>query len=120
MDENVLLGVGNHTMPLPPAFWRRHLSGGADLSFMSEAHHRVRNFAVIQIARSGEPLPPEDISQKLGIPLNEVIPILDDLEKHLTFLFRGDGRNVSWAYPVTADKTPHQVIPSSGETIHAA
>lgn len=120
MDENVLLGVGKHTMPLPPSFWRRHLSGGADLSFMTEAHHRVRNFAVIEIARSGEPLPPEDISQKLGLPLDEVLSILQDLEEHMTFLFRGDGRNVTWAYPVTTDKTPHRLSSSSGETIHAA
>ena len=120
MDENVLLGVGKHTMPLSPAMWRRHLSVGADLSFMSEVHHRVRNFVVIEIARTGKPLSPEDISEKLVIPLDEVISLLDDLEKHMTFLFRGDGNNVTWAYPVTTEVTPHRVTSSSGESIHAA
>lgn len=120
MDENVLLGIGRHTMPLSPSLWRRHLSSSADLSFMSELHHRVRNFVVIDIPRTGKPLSPEYISEKLGIPLDKVIAILDDLEKHMTFLFRGDGRKVSWAYPVTTDDTPHRVIFSSGESTHAA
>lgn len=120
MDESVLLGVGRHTMPLQPALWRRHLSAGADLSFMSADHHRVRNFLVIEIPRIGKPLSPEDISEKLRIQLEKVIPILDDLEKHMKFLFRRDGINVSWAYPVTTEDTPHRVAFSSGESIHAA
>lgn len=120
MDENVLLGIGRHTMPLQPALWRQHLSAGADLSFMSEYHHRVRNFVVAEIPRIGKPLSPEYISEKLSIPMEKVIPILDDLEKHMKFLFRSDGVNVSWAYPVTTDDTPHQIIFSSGESIHAA
>ena len=31
-----------------------------------------------------------------------------------------DGENVTWAYPVTTDQTPHHVTFSSGEEVHAA
>jgi hypothetical protein len=46
--------------------------------------------------------------------------ILDDLEKHMTFLFRNQAGEVVWAYPVTVEKTPHRVTFDTGETIYAA
>ncbi len=46
--------------------------------------------------------------------------VLDDLEKHMTFLFRNKGGEVTWAYPVTVDKTPNHLTFSSGEQIYAA
>jgi hypothetical protein len=38
----------------------------------------------------------------------------------LTFLYRGDGRNVDWAYPVTVEQTPHRVTFDNGERFFAA
>ena len=63
---------------------------------------------------------PELIAARLDLPLGEVIPILDDLETHLTFLFRDEEGHVLWAYPMTASPTPHRVFFSSGEQIYAA
>ncbi len=87
---------------------------------MSADHHRVRDYVVMQIPRAGHSLALEDIAQALDLPPNRVSAILDDLEKHLTFLFRNPQGEVEWAYPVTAARTPHHVAFSSGERIDAA
>jgi hypothetical protein len=87
---------------------------------MSEDHHRVRDFAVRELPRVGQPLSPAYIAQELDLPLARAIAILDELEKNMTFLFRCDGESVTWAYPVTVDRTPHRVRFSSGEQVYAA
>ncbi len=112
-------------VPMPGWLWRRHVAAGAkrlkaSLGFMSEDHHRVRYFVVREIPRTGTPLSPEFISQALNLPLARLIQILDDLEQHLTFLYRNSQGDVAWAYPVTADRTPHRVKFSTGEEIGAA
>ena len=91
-----------------------------NMSFMSSDHHAVRNFVVSELPRAGKALPPEYIAHRLGLPLEQVAQILDDLERHLVFLFRNPQGEVAWAYPVTVDPTPHRVTFSSGEKIYAA
>jgi hypothetical protein len=88
---------------------------GAALAFMSEDHHRVRDFSVLELARTGAPLPPENIASALDLPLPRVATILDELERRMTFVFRSDGRNVTWAYPVTVEETPHHASFTTGE-----
>ncbi len=90
------------------------------LDFMSESHHRVRNFVVSELPQAGAALPPAVIAARLDLPLEQVTHILDDLEKHLVFLFRNPQGEVAWAYPVTVEPTPHRVTFSSGEKIYAA
>ena len=90
------------------------------MDFMSEAHQRVRDYAVLELPRSGKPLPPARIAQELQLVEAQVVEILDDLEKHKTFLFRNAQGAVSWAYPVTVDQTPHRVVFSTGEQVYAA
>jgi hypothetical protein len=46
--------------------------------------------------------------------------ILDELESRMTFLCRRGGDDVVWAYPVTAEKTPHQVRIDDGKAFSAA
>ena len=59
MDKNMLLGLWRLMLPIPPAIWKKRGEGGGDpLEFMTEAHHRVRNFTVLELARSGKPLAP--------------------------------------------------------------
>ena len=120
MKDSVLLGMGRHLMPVPRSIWQRHVGGEADLGFMSADHHRVRNYAVTELPRAGAPLPPASIAAALGLPVDRVNEILDDLERHMTFLFRNGEGAVAWAYPVTADRAPHRVTLSSGEQIYAA
>ncbi|MCL4251861.1 MAG: hypothetical protein KJ065_27160 [Anaerolineae bacterium] len=125
MSQNLLLGVSRFLLPIPRFIWQRQIDRNArdmeaSLSFMSNEHHMIRDFVVTEIARGGKPLSPALIADVLSLPLAQVISILDDLEKHMTFLFRNEQGDVVWAYPVTAEKTPHSVTLNSGETCYAA
>jgi hypothetical protein len=125
MTSRLLIGLGRHMIPIPRVLWQRHVRRStkgtkAHLGFMSEEHHLVRDFAVRELPSVGEPLSPEFIAGKLNLPVARVESILDELEKHMTFVCRNTQGAVAWAYPVTAESTPHHVAFSTGEQVHAA
>ena len=125
MAENVILGKGRGFEKLPRNTWEEHVviesqHIPAVLDFMTADHHRIRNFVVKEIARTGKTVSPAKISAALAIPQSRIIARLDDLEKNLFFLVRDSGGNVTWAYPVTAEKTPHKMMFNTGEKVHAA
>ena len=125
MIETILLGRGNQILEIPRAEWEGHLADvpghmQTRLSFMSPAHHAVRYFAVRELPRRGEPLPPELIAEGLDMPLDLTQAVLEDLEKKLFFLVRDERGAVAWAYPVTAERTPHRLTSSTGERLYAA
>ena len=124
MKDSLLLGLGRHMIPIPRMLWERMIKAKAGktragLAFMSEDHHRVRDFAVLELPRVGAPLAPETIAQALDLAVPRVVSILEELEAHLTFVFRGDRRVVTWAYPVTVDETPHHASFSTGEEAYS-
>ena len=125
MKNNLLLGIWRYLFPVPAPIWQSQVAQSAkhteaQLAFMSPEHHRVRNLVVRELPRLGKPLTPEWIARELNLPIEKVITLLDDLEKHLTFLFRNAAGAVVWAYPVTAAETPHRVTLSTGEQTFAA
>ena len=125
MEEQILIGKGREILAIPRRVWEEGWTGRvpqvqAKLGFMSQEHHLVRNFTVKELPRAGEPISPEFISQRLNLPIDRVSTILEELEKNLTFLYRNKGGRVAWAYPVTADETPHKIVFSTGERIHSA
>jgi hypothetical protein len=73
---------------------------------MTEDHHRIRDFVVLELPQLGKPIPAEHIGENLDLPMDRVLEILDELERNMTFLFRYEEGAVSWAYPVTAEVTP--------------
>lgn len=125
MNKRLLVGLWRCLLPVPPQLWQGQISKNArglddGLDFMTPEHHLVRNFVVREIPSLGQPLSPDIIAGKLGLPLERVIPVLDEMEKRMTFLFRNNRGEVTWAYPVTIDKTPHQISLSTGEQVYAA
>jgi hypothetical protein len=125
MSETILIGRGRLLTSIPRSQWEEQLSKVPQsmktrLSFMTRQHHLVRYFVVRSLPRIGRPIPPELIAEKLMLPLPRVNAILAELEERLFFLVRDERGHVSWAYPVTADKTPHRLTFSSGEQIYAA
>ena len=91
------------------------------LAFMTPRHHAVRNFVVMELPRNhGRPLTPAHIAAALQLDAASVVRLLDDLEKHLFFLVRDRAGNVSWAFPVSSDRTPHRLRFSTGERLFAA
>ena len=125
MNKSLVLGIGRFLLRIPRPIWQREVAHGAraaekSLAFMTADHHRVRDFVVREMPRYAEPILPEVIAQSLNMELAQVVPILDELEKNLTFLYRNEQGAVTWAYPVTVEPTPHRVTFSSGEQIYAA
>ena len=125
MKDTLLLGFRRYMIPIPRFIWRRVVardvnSTESDLGFMSEEHHLVRNLIVKELPRVGEPLSTEYIADRLKLPIEKVQTILDDLEKHMTFVCRYGRTEVNWAYPVTVEKTSHRITYNTGEKGHAA
>ncbi len=125
MSGTVLLGQGPQIAELPGKTWEEHLSqvpqhSETRFGFMSEEHHLVRHFVVRELPSTGNPMQPEFISQSLKLPVVRVNTILDELERNLFFLVRNDQGAVTWAYPVTVEKTPHELTLSTGERLHGA
>lgn len=124
MSDRLLLGLGRYMIPIPRVVWQRLLRRAgrtlrAGLGFMSEEHHAVRDFVVTELPRVGVPLTPEIIGARLDLAVDRVTAILGQLERHLTFLFRNAEGAVTWAYPVTVDKTPHHATFSTGEEAYS-
>jgi hypothetical protein len=125
MEETILLGRERQIRKISHAMWKQHLAqipehAPGRLSFMTDAHHQVRNFVVVELAKLGQPIEPQFIAERLMLPANRVNAILDELEKQLTFLVRNEQGAVAWAYPVTVEATPHRLQFSSGERLYAA
>jgi hypothetical protein len=122
MDNAILLGVWRIMISVPPALWSSTLAREtqSDLAFMTPDHHLVRDFVVRTMPLLNAPIPPETIASRVKLPIEHVRSILEELEHAKTFLFRNPAGAVTWAYPVTVAKTPHQVTFSSGEKLYAA
>jgi hypothetical protein len=123
--KTVLIGQGNEIEQLPQTTWEQELADiperqKARLEFMTKEHHAVRYFAVRELPRQGRPLAPALIADRLDLPEPRVVEILEELEKNLLFLVRNDEGAVSWAYPVTVDRTPHRLTFSTGARLYGA
>jgi hypothetical protein len=127
MKDRIMLGLWKYMLSVPPFLMdmkkqvaREKMRFEAAMGFMTEDHRRVHHFAVRELPNAGKPLSPDFIAGKLDLPRDRVVSVLTDLEKHMTFLFRNKQGEVTWAYPVTIDKTPHHLTFSSGEQVYAA
>jgi hypothetical protein len=125
MNKSLLLGVSRFLLRIPRPIWQQEVARSArasekSLKFMTPEHHQIRDFVVRELPRLGKPIPPETIAQSLNMEPERVAFILDELERNMTFLYRNEQGAVTWAYPVTVDKTPHRITFSSGEQIYAA
>ncbi len=127
MKDRIMLGLWKYMLGVPSCIMdlKKQLAHAkmryeASMGFMTGDHRRVHHFAVLELPRAGKPLSPAFIAGKLDLPVDRVVAILADLEEHMTFLFRDREGAVTWAYPVTVDKTPHHLTFSSGEEVYAA
>jgi hypothetical protein len=126
VKDRILLGFWHAMVGVPRALWRGEIAKNVKKTqarvdeLVSDDHRRVQHFCVREIPRTGEPLRPEVIAAGVNLPLERVQTLLDDLAAGMTFLYRNPAGAVHWAYPVTADETPHLVTFSTGEQVHAA
>jgi hypothetical protein len=124
-EDFVLIGRGAKIVRIPADHWKGHVAAATErissrLAFMTEEHHLVRRYAVRQIALRSRPLTEAEISRGLTMRRPRVHEILDELETGLFFLARNSVGAVTWAYPFTADETPHRIIRRSRRPARAA
>jgi len=60
------------------------------------------------------------MAERLHLSVERVNVILDELEKHMPFVFGNEQGAVARAYPVTVGRTPHRITFSTGEQVYAA
>jgi hypothetical protein len=125
MSESLLLVRGRALIPVPRTQWEQHVHRapahhGARQAFMTPDHHRVRYYVVRALAAHARPLSVAALAAALALAPAAVETILADLERNLFFLVRNPAGEVSWAFPVTADPTPHRITFDNGEAIYAA
>jgi hypothetical protein len=125
MKDSLLLGFRRLMIPVPRFLWQGHVRSGAHntrahLASLPDEHTVIHYFCVSELPRVGMPLSPVYIAEKLHLTLDRVTDTLEYLEQRMTFLYRNTEGAVAWAYPVTADETPHRITFDSGEQIHAA
>lgn len=124
--DTILVGAHTTIRRVPDTGWKTALAGAPErsagrLAFMTPEHHLVRNYAVRELPRAeGRPLQVDEIATALGLPLPRVLSIVEELERHLFFLVRNRAGEISWAFPVTAEPTPHRLRFSTGERAHGA
>lgn len=125
MIEQILIGRGDSIYEIPRSEWEQEVLAAPAhavdrLAFMSGDHHRVRRMAVMDLPRQQRPLEPGYFARKLRLDPVRVVEILEELERQLFFLVRNSAGAVSWAYPVTIDRTPHRLTFSTGERLYGA
>ena len=125
MSGQVLMGAGREIRPVPDGTFLesvKRLPGrmASRLGFMSREHHAIRDFVVRELPRQDRPLTPVQIAQVTGLTHEKVSAILAELERNLFFLVRDSEGNVTWAFPVTTSRTPHDLTFSTGEKTFGA
>lgn len=125
MDSNVRLVSNNSITLIPQQTWQAHITAIPEhaakrLAFMTADHHRVRNFVVCELPRFGRPMTLQEIAGEVALHPNQVDVILDEVEQRLFFLVRDDQGAVVWAYPLTTESTPQQLLFNKRERIYAA
>ena len=125
MKNKLMLGLWRYMLDVPAFLWKKKNAGkakriSAHLGFITDEHRLIHHFVVRELPLAGKPLPPEFVANAVNLPPERVIAILDDLEEHMTFLFRNARGEIVWAYPVTVEKTPHKVTFQTGEQLYAA
>jgi hypothetical protein len=125
MNGQMLVGEGRGIREIPDDEFVKAINKlpqrmAERLEFMSHEHHVVRDFVVREMPRLHSPLSPRQLATATGIDSHRVSTILSELEKHLFFLVRNPEGDVCWAFPVTAERTAHHLLFSTGEKIFGA
>ncbi len=125
MGNRIMLGLWRYVINLPQVLIDSQMKKTAKrfekrYGKMPDEVRKIHHFVVKNLATTGNPLGSRFMSEELDMAEGQVVKALDFLEKKLTYLYRNHACEVTWAYPVTVDKTPHKIEFSTGETLYAA
>jgi len=123
--NKLMAGIWRYLVGVPPFLWEKRIEKAVRrvkraTEFMSPEHRLAHHFVVREMPRLGRPVQSQLVAGELGLTLGRVVEVLQDLESRLTFLWRNSDGEVTWAYPVTVEKTPHAITFHTGERLYAA
>ncbi len=86
MENALLVRLGQVGLRVPGVLWQRITAreaqrSGRGIGWMTPGHHRVRDFAVTEIVRSGKALSPAQIASGTGLRIDLVRVLLGELER---------------------------------------
>jgi hypothetical protein len=123
--HKLYMGFRGFRMRIPLALSRIGTKKGAkgakeSADCLSKEERRVHHFIVMKMAVVKDPITAELIANELGMSNDQVHQIINKLENLKTFIYRGDGKGINWAYPLSLENTGFRMTASSGEKFFAA
>ena len=123
--HKLYMGFGGFRMRIPRVLSNIGSKKGAKgaketADCLSEDERRVHHFIVMKMAVVKDPITAELVANELGMSHDRVNEIIDKLENLKTFIYRGGGKGINWAYPLSLENTGFRMTASSGEQFFAA
>jgi hypothetical protein len=125
LKHKLYMGFRGFIIRVPPLLSNKGAKKGekgakANADCLSKEERRVHHFIVMKMAVVEDPITTQLISSEIGMPKDQVHQIVDKLESLKTFIYRGDGKGINWAYPLSLENTGFRMTASSGEQFFAA
>jgi len=125
LKRKMYMGFKGFMLPLPLALSSRGMKRGVrgakiKANSLSDEERRVHHFVVMAMAETKKPIRVESIAKELCMPTDKVVEIIDKLEAMKTFLYRSDGTDINWAYPISLEDMGFKMTASTGEQFYAA
>ena len=125
LKHKLYMGFGGLRMRIPLVLSQIGAKKGtkgakANANCLSKEERRVHHFIVMKMAVVKNPITADLIANELGISNDQGNEIINKLENLKTFIFRGDGKGINWAYPLSLENTGFKITASSGEQFFAA
>ncbi len=125
LKHKLYLGFRGFMMRIPPLLSDKGAKRGekgakANADCLSKEERRVHHFIVMKMAVVKDPITADLIANELGMPNDQVLAIINKLESLKTFIYRSDGKGITWAYPLSLENTGFRMTASSGEQFFAA
>ncbi len=125
LKHKLYMGFGGFMIRIPPLLSNKGAKKGekgakANADCLSKEERRVHHFIVMKMAVVKDPITTEVVANELRMPNDQVREIINKLENLKTFIYRGDGKGINWAYPLSLENTGFRMTASSGEQFFAA
>ena len=123
--HKLYIGFRGFLIPIPPRLAAKVSKKGEkgarkNADRLSREDRRVHHFIVMKMAVVKNPITAEVIADELRMPNDQVHEIINKLENLKTFIYRGDGKGINWAYPFSLENTGFRMTASTGERFFAA
>ena len=125
LKHKLYMGFRGFMIRIPPLISDKVVKKGergtkANADCLSKEERRVHHFIVMKMGVVKDPITAELITTELRMPNDQVNEIINKLENLKTFIYRGDGKGINWAYPLSLESTGFRMTASSGEQFFAA